>query len=595
MATDLDTVFTSAGIDNIHFFNGRVLTAEDLRGLATADAEHRRRLGRCIGEGIAQGMRVTALGGRLVRVGAGLAVSSLGDVVDLPVDVDVDLGSPALSDPGPDRDPLFHECAGSASDPLGIGGAVYVLTVRPAARLTGEAPAATADETGSSCGPRFSREGVRFRRVLVDLERLVAATGVPTGSLSLATPAGADVVRSLTAHLFLGTPWLLARLTDVLGPHLLRDAWTRTRLEACEVPAALVGMRGAEVAFVDEWGVRRSPVRLPPPPEQPAAGGAPAPTGPRTSTGFEYLLGADRRQEGLATVLQFQDQLAKALVPGQPLRAREHFSFLPAVGLLPAVPELVAEAPDGGGLVFFTGLGHRTGLSIAADQVEAAVRTGAQAPPVDVRFAPGRLLVFDVEGTASPVKLFVSQGHPLAVESDLVDLRERLLALQTRVEALESDDESPAGVLVRPPKLPVVVREGDTVEVRFTVLAGTAGEYRVDPPTLALRSLVQVPGLTVALSGPATFTTTGRELREVSVTVVWRRRKLVAGGGVLAPKEFAGRELPGTTVPLLPRGGGVLLPGIGDPAGTRAGAVRLRVEGPEDTSDVADAPIVLAT
>jgi len=45
------------GIENTNFFNGRLLTAEDLKAEQKAGRLHRRKLGCALGEGVAWGSR----------------------------------------------------------------------------------------------------------------------------------------------------------------------------------------------------------------------------------------------------------------------------------------------------------------------------------------------------------------------------------------------------------------------------------------------------------------------------------------------------------------------------------------------------------
>ena len=58
---DLDAVFDTGGISLPNFFNGRILAAEDLQMLLDGDQDHRRLLGRAIGPGVANGLRVSAV------------------------------------------------------------------------------------------------------------------------------------------------------------------------------------------------------------------------------------------------------------------------------------------------------------------------------------------------------------------------------------------------------------------------------------------------------------------------------------------------------------------------------------------------------
>src|SRR3954454_1176752 len=91
----LDTAFVDHGVPHVAFWNGRVLTAEDLRGEQLANHLGRNRLGRAIGSGVASGLAVRpGSASTRVEVTSGLAVDRTGQMVDLPVDVDLSLVVP---------------------------------------------------------------------------------------------------------------------------------------------------------------------------------------------------------------------------------------------------------------------------------------------------------------------------------------------------------------------------------------------------------------------------------------------------------------------------------------------------------------------
>src|SRR5689334_9771718 len=84
---------------SINFFNGRLLSAEDLSQEQTANREARRALGQAGGPGIAFGLEVVRPGGGnaqnpVVTVLPGLAVNRRGQTLDLPVQIDLTLTRP---------------------------------------------------------------------------------------------------------------------------------------------------------------------------------------------------------------------------------------------------------------------------------------------------------------------------------------------------------------------------------------------------------------------------------------------------------------------------------------------------------------------
>src|SRR6266542_7013117 len=83
MSVMLLAAVLDGGIQNPNFFNGRVLTAHDLRDDQRANLARARRLGQAIGEGVAYGLFVTA-GAQSLAVSAGLAINRRGDALLLP-------------------------------------------------------------------------------------------------------------------------------------------------------------------------------------------------------------------------------------------------------------------------------------------------------------------------------------------------------------------------------------------------------------------------------------------------------------------------------------------------------------------------------
>ncbi|PTT81722.1 hypothetical protein DBR42_17765, partial [Pelomonas sp. HMWF004] len=86
----LNQVIAVDGPPRSAFFNGRLLSAEDLSREQAAREGAERRLGRLIGCGTAQGLGVAAGGGSLVRVSAGLGVTPSGAVIEIG-NLDLDL------------------------------------------------------------------------------------------------------------------------------------------------------------------------------------------------------------------------------------------------------------------------------------------------------------------------------------------------------------------------------------------------------------------------------------------------------------------------------------------------------------------------
>src|SRR6185437_16904805 len=93
-STDLLTPIVDGAIKSIKFFNGRMLTGEDLTQEQKANREARDRLGRATGDGVAYGLEVTVsptTTSPTVTVQPGLAVNRHGKALALHAPVDVSL------------------------------------------------------------------------------------------------------------------------------------------------------------------------------------------------------------------------------------------------------------------------------------------------------------------------------------------------------------------------------------------------------------------------------------------------------------------------------------------------------------------------
>ncbi len=308
---------TGGGIRSVNFFNGRLLTGEDLTFEQHAHQLARLRLGRAVGSGVAYGLEVSAAASTtnarpIVRVEAGLAVNRTGRPLELAGATDV-----ALARESPDAtgtSVLFEDCAPLQPGTYTAGAGVYLLTIAPAQTNDGRAPVSGLANEDAACNVAFSIEGVQFHLLRIALPA------------SLPSPPGQ--LRNRLAHAMLGTddPRRLAFESNPLGSPvgqygLLDDLRAAGCFDDEHVPLAVLVWTAAEgIRFVDLWGVRR---RIVAPPSQ---------------TRFPTLVGDRRQAEAEAAFLQFQEQVAELLVSGGSLAqvtASERFRFLPPVGLVP--------------------------------------------------------------------------------------------------------------------------------------------------------------------------------------------------------------------------------------------------------------------
>lgn len=319
-ASFLTAVFADA-IDNPNYFNGKLLTARDMRDEQTANRQRARRLGQAIGEGVAAGLFVQASGDNLV-VSAGIAVNRQGDVLLLSADQTLDLSPTAPVAGGPTDSP-FRPCVALPTvTPINAG--LYLLALTLASDLSREqAPHSGLNEVNAACVSRYETQGVQFK--LVPIPSAV----FPVGSLDT---AATRLLQSRLAAVCFGVATTTAQATrpfaapDAYG--LVDELRARGELAACDVPLAVLRYAGG-LRFVDSWAVRR-------PCLAPLSSWPPAADATLPATLLPQHLGRRRDAEARAMLLQFQTQLA-TLQGGDAtsVRAAEQFAVLPAAGYLP--------------------------------------------------------------------------------------------------------------------------------------------------------------------------------------------------------------------------------------------------------------------
>lgn len=361
MSTALNTPIVEGGLDRIPFFNGRVLTAEDLKTEQNANADERRRLGRALGTGVVDGLFVRKTSDQTVTVESGLGLAPSGQVVELPQTTEVSVLSSIEREETAGTRGAFADCAVQSAT-VTTGAGAYLLVVEPASTPDGRTPRTTlgGDGAAGDCGAKRRVEGARLRLVPLD-----------TGDDALVPPSLADgegeydvqnlsqkivearendeepmskrvsKLRNVLAHVCLRTPSALtdtASLYDTLrrqargegtdpigseGPlDVLRRRARRGQVDDLDdaVPLGLLYWSSDRIEFIDVWSVRRRVHR--PDPQRPAPAAA------------------RRRAEMEAAIFQFQAHVADlvdALTAGerQLVRARDFVKWLPPVGIVP--------------------------------------------------------------------------------------------------------------------------------------------------------------------------------------------------------------------------------------------------------------------
>jgi hypothetical protein len=408
-STELLTPVLDGGIHNTNFFNGRLLSAEDMVREQQANRLQHRQLGQTIGEGVAYGLEVIekkdaasppGTPSRLVRVSAGMAINRLGQTLYLPSDTDVALvraKEVVAADAG-----LSSPCTKPDGTDLLSGTGMYILVMAPASGYEGQAPTSGLGADLSArggCRRRDTVEGVQFRLVEVKLGSLPnitaemlsdinrCATAIEVGTEK---PKNLSLLQNLLAHLCFGTAELAGFVRDPYGRKdgaspfssygvvdALRSGKTPV-LTDCDVPLGLIYWTTAGIQFVDQWSVRRRPVTSP------------------FSSPWPLLFSERRRAEAEAMFEQFQEQLVDQLSDATlaSVKAIDYFRYLPPSGIIPLAGK---NGSRGINLVNFTygltildredflGQPFPDRIYIVGAKLEPLIRDSLGYPPIDLR------------------------------------------------------------------------------------------------------------------------------------------------------------------------------------------------------------------
>lgn len=442
MSTELLEPVVNDGVRLTHFFNGRVLTAEDLRREQDAARDRHRGLAGAAGEGVVRGLEVAALRRDLpaptVRITAGLAFNRDGDPVDLPRDVELRL-IPAEAEADQEAG-LFALCERSAAVSVITNPGFYLLAARPASAFSREqVPMVdlSADGVGSRCGSRYAELGASFS--LVPLPVPAGGADAPLAQRITQLSAAAapliekvrggetgevegELARTLSKLRNGMAYWLAGR--DAAGPRVVSLAANAGAavpvpaplellraggaLASCDVPLALLYVTRRQLEWVDVWAVRRAPVPRVGPDPLPLAGALPA-------------------AEAAAAFMQFRDHAGSFLAPDSPLpagqvRASDWFLFLPPAGVLPL------PAGTAGGFAADTFFGGRLAngpAPLPSVRVPALLRASLDHAPIDLEDAGDRAWTYAVSGLNAPGSppCLLFAGYPVEQERAVLPVR----------------------------------------------------------------------------------------------------------------------------------------------------------------------------
>lgn len=382
------------GVQNTNFFNGRVLSAEDLKAEQEANRTHHQRLGQAAGEGVVYGLEVSAeTGSSSLSITKGLSLNRRGECLYLPEDVSVEL----LPTSGTNaQGKTFTECTTSST-----GKSAYILVISPASGLKEIAPMSGLFAEGaiSGCGSKYAVEGVQFRLVKLDVSSIQDIRDNTKTELvnlmSMTDAASTSRLRNILAHLCLGTddvfdfiraPFNLLSGSKPVSPSfamygVLDTLRSMEILTNHDLPLAIVYWSTENIKFVDMWSVRWKLTE-------------------RSNTGSWNLFTSSRRMaEAEAVFLQFEGQVEDIIQSKEKLEsieAKNYFSYLPAAGMIPISGSYLNTYMEKNGVkssakadgfnpdIFFKNVTIRTPVIIEGVKVEALMRDSLSYSPIDL-------------------------------------------------------------------------------------------------------------------------------------------------------------------------------------------------------------------
>ena len=359
-ARNLQQAISEGGIESVNFFNGRLLSGQDLSREQAAQRQTAERMGLALGTGIAFGLEVSRAPASVddplpgVSVSAGLAVTGAGEVLRLEAAETIRLSR--VAQPGPTGPQGFNDCTPALSGTYLAGEGLYLLTLAPASVATGRAANNGLGGTAAACTTDAVIAGVQFR--LLEIRPQLYA------DLDMIAPD----FRNRIAYRCFGAgvlgDWANGLLAGGRRDDDLLVAMGRYGLSPHDVPLALIGFTGAaDLALLDADAVQRPLAR-------PDGGGA---------GGFLASLAAPRRVAvGQAMLRHFARHLADLTGPTGAigaLTARASFPFLPPVGVLPYADGAAAKA-------FFKDMTVRGPVHISAEQVEGLIAESLTTPAI---------------------------------------------------------------------------------------------------------------------------------------------------------------------------------------------------------------------
>ena len=399
MPINLQTAILNNRTRSVNFFNGRLLSGEDLTTEQQANRAGRSVLGRAIGSGVAHGLEVevSALANTVqnpvLTVRKGLAINPGGASLQLQADTDISLVRPPS--PASAAVSIFQNCTPVQSGVYVAGAGVYLLTISPANAAEGVAQVNGVSTTASPCNSNYIADGVQFRLIQIDLTQ--------------AELGDTNHLQNLVAYKCLGvSDWDAVRADPFGGSKqfgVIDQLRASSKLTNCDVPlAVLYWTADGGVVFADQWSVRRRIVK------------------PGESSAWSLFVNDRPESEAEAAFLQFQAQAAgilRTVSPATSVSATTYFRYLPAAGILPISTSNAVVTPGFDYRQFFGNV-TRDPVYIDGALLEVILRDSLRYRVIDL--SSGELIrLYQVrenrqplpDGTANPAQPFVVfvSGH----------------------------------------------------------------------------------------------------------------------------------------------------------------------------------------
>lgn len=330
----LDETIIDGGIRNTHYFNGRLLAADDLRADQIANRQQHWQLGQAIGEGVVCGLEITliepgAIGKfPVVEVSQGLALNRLGQMLALPNNEQLTLTPKSETITSAS---VFSDCDKGTDFSPSLADGFYLLVIKPASGFQESAPVRGLFGAGTvaGCGSRYEVAGVQFRLKnfsLNDLTGISAATQNQLNQLLVKNDVQSQsLIRNILAYLCFSVEGQNAAATDPFKSPSDNDSQklygalgalrSANKLGDCEVPLALIYWSSKSISFADTWAVRRMARRI-----------------------IELDVLSILPGYGYERLLQFQQHLsslAERLGNVNAVQAQDYFRFVPPVAFFP--------------------------------------------------------------------------------------------------------------------------------------------------------------------------------------------------------------------------------------------------------------------